>query len=204
MKISSQTNKVTGKGDLLLSAILRTSQTRAPNFKNKLQIDQNTQYSTYYSLTSSIKNFDLKTAYDSSSSATNKFLQHQKPPLLNEMKKNQMISPYPPVIDLKIPTKQLLKKESSLCLRNTPELSSADNISSGSMEMRQSSSSERTSGGFCSTVDQFRTKQCSKKDDFSKCQDEVAELLSDQLKQCDLNKNVEVRTFRNELYLPYY
>lgn len=212
MKSSSQTHKVTEKGDLLLSAILRTSQTRTPNFKNKFQVDKNIECSeASFNLISSINKLDLKpevkpgTTTDAGSGGRKRLHERTKPSSTNEKKINQNNVTFPPVGELQIPTKPDVKKESSCCFSDTSATALSSNCqpTRDQPQDKKSSSREKTSGLLCSVVDRFRTKQCLKKEE-DKCSEEDITLeIVESFKQFDLNKGVEVRFFKSVISFIY-
>lgn len=107
MNITSQADKVTGKGDLLLSAILRTSQTRSPT---KLKTNKNTRYTSYIDLDPIVGNMDLKRPSDLSVNSIKTIPKYKNSLYCCETKENQNL------IEFKNLVKHQIKKENTVCL----------------------------------------------------------------------------------------
>ncbi|KAG8267331.1 hypothetical protein J6590_053782 [Homalodisca vitripennis] len=191
--LSSQTDKdkVTGKGDLLLSAILRSS--HSSSFKRKMEQDQNMNC---YKFSPSITNSDSKPSNDTSG--------YSKKPLpffdlsqsvKNKEKKGVSSSPI-----IKLQTSEKLdNKLKSLCLCKPPE-SNVTSIKSNNnlcnLEEKNVAALEKSEGPICAVVDCFRTKQCLQKATSIKCQQDVNQYFVEEFSNLDLNKRVETSTGR--------
>lgn len=168
--------KVAGKGDLLLSAILRSSQGQnRPSFKHKHETQPEEMSVPTYQLS----NLSIQ------------------PPTTHTKK-------IPPTLQI-LPADKLKEKFFPGLLSNTCQNCKQSEINLGSSESKNLTWANVTSANrffdeknsktvslFCNFVDRFRTKQCTKKDDDEKCQDEL-ETCVEELNTFDLNKRAEVR-----------
>lgn len=193
--ITTQADKVTGKGDLLLSAILRSSQVNShinttPTFMRKL--DHNT-----------FNNPDSKTTCDVTNINSKKYPQNLEITHCDKGKENKAILssnlPDHKTLDRRsspLPEPKVLGKRSDskcdpVCLWKPVDYGQSSLISNNPQEAK-SITSGSTNNRLCSAEDMYRTKQCLKNDNVNKCQEEHNDVLAEGLKSLDLNKRLEV------------
>lgn len=194
-KISNHADKVTGKGDLLLSAILRSSQSQAnphpnntPPFMRKL--DPNT-----------IKHPDSITTSTLTNTYSKKFPQHFEIENCDKGKENKAILSSnvtdrktqdrraSPLSEQTMFGKRSESKVDPVCLWKPMDSLNAEEV--------KSLTSLGSTNRLCSAVDMFRTKECLNKDNVNKCQEEQKTGLVEGLKSLDLNKRLEVSSSIN-------
>lgn len=173
----SAQEKVAGKGDLLLSAILRSSQGQnLPSFKHKLE----TQPEAMSVPTFHLSNLSIQPPTS-----------HPKkiPPSLQILPPDKFKEKFFP--GLLLNTCQFSKRSAEhlemkehFCGKESATVTSANRF--------YDDKNSKTVTLFYNFLDRFRTKQCTKKDDDVKCQDEL-ETCVEELNTLDLNKRAEVR-----------
>lgn len=183
---------MTGKGDLLLSAILRSSQVNTtPTFMRKL--DPNT-----------FNNPDSKTTCHTTNIHSKKYPQNLEIAHCDKGKENKAFfsSNLPdhktqdrrcsPLPEPKVLGKRSDSKYDTVCLWKPVDPGQSSVISNNNPQEAKNISSGSTNNRLCSAVDIYRTKQCSENDNVNKCQEEHNNVLAEGLKSLDLNKRLEV------------